>query len=228
MKTGTKYDAFLDKQESIYQEFRAIDLTHGLKPSVPERQAGYILALRHSGEVGEIIGEVSRRIQQITPVILYSPSSGGENGNVHTTISCYGVSSDFEVEEETLSRLAKSTRRALNDTNNKGAVNHKDWTANKNTVIAPGYPNTYMFEVTQGIVSAAQEAGLGFKMPKMTHITVARFLDPTQSKEKTMGLKRILEETPSLGASIPVAIDVGHFELTKEGFTFNTYDRINF
>lgn len=213
-----EFKEFLDKQEEVYSRFRDTSKvqTDGTKPSIPERQRGYVIIFRHPPEIAQKMSDFSRRISQVVPSLFY------DFDTIHTTISDLIVGENFTPEKDTLEKLCDSVRGTR--IANKPQILYSEWLYNQNTVLVSGIPNQFFFEIVQGVYSLGKQKGLGVRLPWGAHITVSRFLEE-EKPEKLTDFFKLMKEAPELKASVPENIEVGYFDFGRAGFKITTHER---
>ncbi len=238
VETSRKYAHFRETQEAIYQRFRNAMATLGetaTNPVVITPQGGFLIALRHPSEVTEKAAAISERIALHAPAITYGTDT------LHTTVSDHALSSGLEIDptdkvhKATLDQLCKIVAAGLAGidyrTLQKRHIHFSSPLANETTVIAPGYGNDALLDINEAIRSASIQAGIndgeGLRGAWGSHMTLNRF---TQSLRPGQGqaVANSLLTTPPLGNAVPTAIDVGHLQVSADGFSFNTYERFDF
>jgi hypothetical protein len=216
----TEYENFLKKQEEVYSKFRNSPVrTEGIKPSptIAQRQGGYIIALRHTREVTDTLGELSSRVAKIVPALTYGAD------NAHTTIVTYGVENDFIPDDHTLLKMA----RVLHKTPiTNPLIDYREYLTNQDTVIATGIPDEGFLYIARNVVDNMKSDGIDVRPPWGSHITAARYTEPRRPEELTE-LFELLATAPVLGESRSLIVDVGYFHMNPQGFRFETYERFS-
>lgn len=212
-----EFEDFLEKQNSIYSRIGEASLEEtGIVPAIPDCQGSYTIVLRHSQETVERASEVSERVSEIIPSIVYDGS------NLHTGIAAFGTSDEFDLEDRVLDELSKGVRDSLRDFS-RPTIDYNGWTYNKNSLIARGIPDELFFYIVQQTERASKDNGIEVSPTWGAHITINRFLEE-KGQEEISEFKRLIEQTPVLGETNPGRIDVGHFIFTPEGFDYETYE----
>jgi len=209
------FNAWKTKQQEIYNRFSkgngGIEKT---VPNIPESQGGYLILLRHPEEVSEKAASFSDRISNCIPALNY------DRDTIHTTISDYCLSEDFEPDQSILRKLCD----AVLPIGDSSIIDYTSWLYNPNTVIVAGNPNRQFLEIAEEIRTNAQMNGIELRLPWGAHITTNRFTEERTRKELSDFVK-LMQEAPVLGVSKPQSIEVGHFTLDKQGFRITTYER---
>jgi len=211
------FKEFLEKQESIYDKFRTSNLgIDGTKPSLPSHSGGYLVVLRHRPEIAEQIQKMSDSASKIVPSITYHSTEA------HTTITDTIVQNDFSPDIITLKDLSKAVLKLLNSKTafQEISIAYSSWLSNQNTLIAQGMPNEAFFNAVKEISSYEDS----FRMPWGAHSTIARYAKE-MSADQIQGLFALLERTPALGESKPIAVDTGHYFINKGKPEFTTFKR---
>jgi hypothetical protein len=223
MAKNEEYLKFLAGQEGIYQKFRSFHFgaarTEGVKAHTLTGKGGYFVVLRHSDPVAQNVGSLSREIDtRHVPSLVYDPY------NVHTTIFDYNVVLNFSPDEAILGKMVKGTENALTGARNLPRITYTSWLINSDTVIAAGVPDRRFFELVQQITCNVKAEGIEARAAWGAHITAARFRE-VRSSEQVQGMLKLLDETLPLGESVPIAVDVGYFQITPDVFNFQTHRR---
>ncbi|MBW2967396.1 hypothetical protein KY362_02820 [Candidatus Woesearchaeota archaeon] len=231
------FEAFLEKQEEIYQNFRDAadelralnrepELRHSAEGIVPspvlEKQTGgYIVALRHSEDIVSALSLTTYMIGDATPAIVY------DERNAHTTVSTYGISEGFTPEDKTLDMLCSAVQRSTSAFN--VMIELKEWLFSRDTAIIAGYPNVEFLALAETVCSYAAEDGVDLRLPWGAHITAARFTEPRSPAEMTelLNIMGSALDTRPLGLSIPEKVVVGHFLADKSEFALNVYEEFS-
>jgi len=209
------FEAWKTKQREIYDRFaRSTDEVEGIIPNIPESQGGYLIILRHSEEISEKAASFSDRISNCVPALTY------DRDTIHTTISDYGLSEDFEPDQSILRKLCD----AVLSMEESPIIDYTSWLYNPNTVIVAGNPNRQFLEIAEEIKTNAQGKGIELRLPWGAHITANRFTKK-KTRNELSDFFKLMQEAPILGKSKPEHLDVGHFKLNKQGFGITTYER---
>lgn len=169
------FSEFLAKQEAIYAEFRdtsKIEL-EGVVPQIFDNHGGYIIAYRHSKIVIDSIREFSEKISKIVPSIKY------HEDNIHTTLSTFQVSDNFDLDKtilESLTNIVRANLPLIKDVK----IEYTEWLMNQSSGIVGGNPNIAFFENAKKIVEYAIKRGIQLRFPWGVHITISRFLEKYQ------------------------------------------------
>ena len=91
MNIFVEKNEFTVRQTRIYNEIEenALNLDR-LKKAEFRNNGGYIIALRHSDNVIEIIKELNEKISEIIPIMKY------DEFNIHTTMASFGECPEFK------------------------------------------------------------------------------------------------------------------------------------
>lgn len=215
-----EFEDFLEKQDSIYSKIGGIPLDEtGIVPAIPDHQGAYTIVFRHTQDVVERASEVSKKVSEIIPSIIYDES------NLHTTIAVFGTSEKFNLENRVLEDLSKGVRSSLRDFS-RPTIDYAGWIYNKNSLIAQGIPDELFFYVVKQIERASNSNGIEISPTWGAHMAISRFLEE-RGQEEISEFERLMEQTPVLGETSPERIDVGHFIFTPEGFNYETYESFN-
>lgn len=214
-KTMT-FNEFIKNQERIYDEFRSSNIEHnGIEPKVSNNRGGYIIALRHSKKITDLLGKLSRKASEIIPSITYDAQ------NIHTTISAYQVQEDFNPDSIILDKLSNTINESKPFASNI-KIKYSEWLLNQDAVIAAGEPNESFYNLAKEIIAIAQQNGIELRLPWGAHITTNRFLE-SGSRENISNLLDLYNNSEPLGDSSPVSVDVGYFIINSHEFKLNVY-----
>jgi hypothetical protein len=214
------FEDFMRKQGQIYDKFR--DTTNvkenGLVDGIEKSLGGFLVAFRHPNRITEPLARFAERIASVIPALPYN------EGNIHTTITDYGVcpAEDFISDMPTLNKLSSAVQFALHEQVPSPTISYDNWRFNQNSVIVAGQPNKAFFQRTQGVVKSCSRQVIKVNGLWGAHITALRTtdkVDPGDLKE----FYRLMKEAPELGTSTPQRIDVAYFNLTKQKFNFSVY-----
>jgi hypothetical protein len=231
-----QFNAFLENQNTIYDKFRATsaEIGHSIgieKDPGADPQGAFLVAWRYPEKTTSLVEEFSLEAANLIDAIAY----GGENA--HTTVSDHGLHPNLTIElaypehAEILDTLTNAVRRALDvsgtDRINACGVEFKDTPTNGKTIIAAGIPTESVWQINEQIKTESTELGISLKGTWGTHMTINRFLeDKPANSPAVSALMKLIHETPSIGPSIPEAIDVGYFQIDPQnGFVFTPYER---
>lgn len=213
------FQDYVTRQNRIYEEIREGGAKLKLEGAKPNQDIlngfdSYLIALRHSLDVNERVESLSKRIGSQVPSIVYSKE------NCHTTISGYLIlPPGSESEERILSVLRVIVQEAIGGISSVN-INFDRWLYSQDSVIAAGQPNREVFLLSRKIVELGAREGIELKLPKMAHITTARFTKEGKSKELDEVI-RLIENEPPLGTSSEMLIAVGYAVISSEGFCFD-------
>ena len=199
MNIFVEKNEFTVRQTRIYNEIEenALNLDR-LKKAEFRNNGGYIIALRHSDNVIEIIKELNEKISEIIPIMKY------DEFNIHTTMASFGECPEFKPVEQVLDTIS-------------------DYSA----LILAGEFNEAFYKNCKNIISALQSENMEFKFPWGTHITVCRFLEDGDY-EKVQQLKNVLGNYETEIYSELQVIDIGYYTNDGKKFELHTYKRIMF
>ncbi len=236
MSEAKTFNDFLESQGQVYDKFRATSAEVGVSRGIEkdpgtEPQGAFLVAWRYPDEKSALIQEFSLEISDLVAAIPYGID------NAHTTVSDYGLKPELVINpgdnidhQEILSNLGLAVRKALDISENSKVsgfgVEFEDTPTNGKSIIATGIPTESIWQLNQQILKQANALGIDLGGSWGTHMTVSRFLEdkPTESRA-VAGLMKLIKETPAIGPIKPVAIDVGFFHSSPDGFKFTTSDR---
>jgi hypothetical protein len=176
--------------------------------------AGYVVAFRHPPEVTSPFSDFTRRLSQVVPCIRYDAA------NAHTTLTAIEVPLlGFQPNRDVLDRLSRAVADITAEVRRGVAIDFRTWLATEDSVIVAGYPtSSHFWEAAIQLQRAGEREELPpLRMPWAGHMTAARF---TASREgdAVKQLRELVKDGPALGECRPVAIDVGWFHLSGDGF----------
>lgn len=172
----------------------------------------YTLVLRHPNEVNDTVAEISERVSQITPSLIYSSDT------VHTTV---------------VDTIPNGER----DGSLEGSLNTLWWAffpdltidfsvplSNRDSIILLGRPSEsfiWLSDALHGSISRANPTSWArLKKPWWAHMTAGRYLSTAPSEVGTE-VEKLLREYPALGTVRPVSLEVWSCEIWPNGFTKN-------
>lgn len=215
-----KYVEFLEKQDKIYSEFRdTLKIkVEGLKPNIEENKGGYIIALKHSDNIINNISNITSKIYKEIACIKY------DGDNIHTTLATYNECIGFKVNKEELeliANIAENNISLMKDVK----INYLECLMNQDTVIVAGIPDEHFVDYVDSTEREANKYNIKIKRPWGAHITISRFLENIEY-DKILNLLDIVKDNTEIGVSMPLAIDIGYFNLTNDTFNINVYKSI--
>ena len=214
-------ETFLQGQQAVYDKFKATAETIRQEGTVPpktvENRDGYLIILRHSDEIIERCSDLSQKIAQVVPAMVY------ERIAVHTTISVVGMQYRLPEQQE----MSHSSVGLLEDAisavfRNFQAITipYEGWLYNRDTTIAQGLAGKAFVDVANLIHQSLEKYLVAEKVGKVQlpwggHITVSRFLEHT-SPEQLAGFFHVVQNEPVLPPSTPEAVCLGYVSV-KDG-----------
>lgn len=229
------YNAFIEKQNQIFDKFRAttaqlgdqgVEVDHGADP-----QGAFLVAWRYPESTTGLVEEFSLEASNIIDAITY-----GKN-NAHTTISDYNLQPNLVIQPanlehgEVLDVLAKAVKRALEASGKQQIsgceVEYTDMPTNGKTIIAAGVPTESIWQINQQILTESSDLGIQLKGSWGSHMTTSRFLESKPAGSRAVhDLMNLLQNTPAIGRAVPTSIDVGYFHIDPQnGFVFTPYEQ---
>lgn len=238
VEASFKYAHFRETQEAIYQRFRTSMATLGETATnavAIALQGGFLIALRHPDDITEQAAGISSQVAALTPAITYDGSV------LHTTVSDYGLAEGRHIDptstadKATLDLLCRVVSLGLQGIDFRNMQQRRIYFsspfANEATVIAPGYGNDALLDINESIRSASMRAGIndgqGLRGAWGSHMTLNRFTRTLRAGQG-QDVANLLITTPPLGNAVPTAIDVGHLQVSSQGFFFTPYERFPF
>ncbi|MFH1503104.1 MAG: hypothetical protein ABIE36_00400 [Candidatus Diapherotrites archaeon] len=213
-----EFKDFLEKQNSIYSRMESSSLEEtGVVPNIPKYQGSYLIVFRHPDKIVESATNVSYKVSEIIPSIIYDKS------NLHTTILVEGTSDDFSLDKGVLEELSKSVDSSVKGLR-RPTINYDSWLYNKNSLIAKGNPDENFFNTMQEIGKNSKQRGLETTLAWGAHMTVNRFTEE-RNPNNISDIIKVINEMPALGESKPFIVDVGHFIFTPKGFDYYSYEQ---
>lgn len=212
------FEQWSARMQEIYDGFsKGDERVESTISTIPESQGGYLIILRHSQEISEKIARFSERVSLSVPSIKYDAET------IHTTISDYSLTSELEPDEEVLRNLSESV---ISSSRISSRINYLDWRYNTNTVLVEGRPEKQFLDLSKEIRESAQKKGIDLRLPWGAHITTNRFTE-NLAKAELSDFFRLMQEAPEIGLSVPRYLDVGYFQLNKQGLNITFYERFN-
>lgn len=228
-----EHNAFRAKQDGIYAKIATaganLGITDTLRNDVKESQGAYLVAWRHPDYITEPISEASWAVGLLADAVVYG------RDNLHSTISDYDLRANLTVKPdeneyhknilELLSGAVKSglDKVGWDDIKNR-SIEFDQLITNGGSVIAPGQANDETLDLRSAILTASRKRGIDLGGSWGSHMTVNRFTAesdlPTASR-----VARVLGKVPTIGKSVPTAIDVGYLRVSQDAFRFTTYER---
>jgi hypothetical protein len=142
--------------------------------------------------------------------------------NAHTTLTAIeSPLFGFEPTQGLLDRLSRAAEAVAAGILREVVIDFREWLATEDSVIVAGYPTSAFWEVGEHLQSAGLREGLELRMPWAAHMTAVRFTS-SQEGEAVGHLLGLVRQGPVFGVSRPVAIDVGWFRLSGEGYELHT------
>ena len=221
MNIFVEKNEFTVRQTRIYNEIEenALNLDR-LKKAEFRNNCGYIIALRHSDNVIEIIKELNEKISEIIPIMKY------DEFNIHTTMASFGECPEFKPVEQVLDTISDILLSASAGYE-KMKIYYYNLLLDYSALILAGEFNEAFYKNCKNIISALQSENMEFKFPWGTHITVCRFLEDGDY-EKVQQLKNVLGNYETEIYSELQVIDIGYYTNDGKKFELHTYKRIMF
>lgn len=191
-----------------------------LKKAEFRNNGGYIIALRHSDNVIEIIKELNEKISEIIPIMKY------DEFNIHTTMASFGECPEFKPVEQVLDTISDILLSASAGYE-KMKIYYYNLLLDYSALILAGEFNEAFYKNCKNIISALQSENMEFKFPWGTHITVCCFLEDGDY-EKVQQLKNVLGNYETEIYSELQVIDIGYYTNDGKKFELHTYKRIMF
>lgn len=237
------YSDFEGRQQGIYDKFESthakLGLTLPLQGNIATKGA-FLIAFRHPTDLAEQAQAISSGVEKALAGSALSTVTYGAD-TLHTTASDFlltdGLAIDPTSKEHAtiLDSLAQIVQQGLSDFTGRDLaarqITFTDARANQGSVIALGYGNETVFNITEAIKSASRMTGLnngdGLKGAWGSHMTLDRFHGQSSLKEAG-GVREFLDATMPIGASVPRAIDVGYLQVGPSSFSFTTHEQFKF
>jgi len=214
-----KQDEFIYKQNKIYKEIEECSLKlDKLKRSVFCNQGGYIIALRHSKDIIEIIKEINKKIEKIIRIMYY------DECNIHTTMATYHEQTQFEPDEQILDKISDILLSASYDYE-KMKICYYNFLLDYSSLILAGEFNKVFYKNCENVISSLRNNKMIFKYPWGIHITVCRFLEDG-NQEQVQEVKRLISDYKRELQSVPPSIDIGYYINDGKKFELYTYKKI--
>lgn len=220
----TEYEKWLGAQDSIYEKFTAGQAeakVAGLlaDKAVTYRLGGYLVGLRPSEQVCELLEEVEEEIGLHVDYASYGM------GRYHTTMSDYRVSAHRDPRDDddhvaVLEKLCMIAQRAANSPWAPHA-RYTDPLFNRTTVIVGGIPNAAFLAIADHAVATATQYDIDLRRPWGAHSTIGRFTQD-EGPEVAVDLSEQFEQYRQDFQRLPLqpfrSVIVGHFRTTPAKF----------
>ena len=215
-------ETFLQGQQKVYDKFRAAYTTIRTEGTTPpktvENRDGYLIILKHSDEIVEHCADLSRKIAEVVPAMVY------EGIAVHTTLGVIGMQYR-PPEQQGINResvaLLKNALHTVSRFFLAMNIPYEGWMYNRDTTIAQGIADeafVYLVDLVHGSLQRYSDAveKIGkVQQPWGGHITVSRFLESTPP-EQLNEFFNVVKNEPTLPSSTPEAVCLGYVSV-KEG-----------
>lgn len=229
------YVGFIEKQDAIYNKFRAISANLGVTQGVErdpgtDPQGAFLVAWRYPESTTSLVEEFSLQAADLVAAVTYGTR------NAHSTVSDHGLQPTLVINPahvehaEVLDTLTNAVRNALNvsgkEVINGCGVEFRDMPTNGKTIIAAGVPSESVWQINKQVQAESTKLGIDLKGTWGSHMTMNRFLEDKSADSPAVSqLFRLITEAPAIGPSVPTAIDVGYFHTDPQhGFVFTPYE----
>lgn len=230
-----EYDAYLEKQASIYgggfaeAKVKMLAHTAGVERDVAgtDPQGAFLVAWRYPESTTSLLKEFSLEAASLIDAVTYDETNG------HTTLSDFGLEKGKVIRPkedaehaEILDTLAKAVKNGLDLSGsniiNGCSVEFTDLLTNGKTIVAAGIPTESVYQINQQVLSESTARGVELKGTWGSHMTTNRFLeDEPAGSPAITALMDLIENTPDFGNATPTSIDVGYFQTDPQnGFVF--------
>jgi len=206
----------------------------GIKP-VLKPEKGYIIALRFSPEVEEVVKTLAGKIAQTAPAIafqeVYTPIAAITDKN-----EAYSVQN---IEQSLAELIGSGTTREIKSLDAPGLL-FRSWLCNQKQVVAIADPTRSFFEIFTGMeYRALRQKNILLSTPKAVYVQAARFTEERTS-EQLKDFLALIKTTPSIGQTLktpsteqthgstiitPTFIEAARYELSPEGFKYERLAR---
>ncbi len=200
---AVEYQAFLSRQNEIYDSFRIPGFAMSPDKVVLERPSLAAVVFRYDESTRNLLGEMSQRIAPPTGLVAYAPAA------IHTTVLSSG-----SLDDERLERLARKLGSAITNLSSRPdflklrpsnrLIGHR---YNRTTWILSGEPNEDYVKMADMVIERCQEAiswnefgrssDTDVPSARMAHITLGR------ASETISGIRLDAFDTALAGAVIP-------------------------
>lgn len=222
-----EYEVFLEKQETIYKKdfsgAAEVILQEGFTPdpTLEVMKQAFIVLFRLPDQIALQVADLSRRVAEIVPALVYEQSS------IHSTIFVYRLSEQVIADDDPDCQLIRAgvnqglTR--VGDHPKKAAIDFTDCLTNKSTGILVGKPNESWFITRQSIIASCREAGLeNVRGGWGSHVTFTRYLSDCHA-EPTRKVIDLLDHVPVVGLAKMSAVEAARFTIGREGFFLDPF-----
>jgi len=209
---------FLSLQNLIYKDIEEKSKTvlyKGLKidKNILQNKSGYLIAFLHNSEISKEIAKLSKDISEVVPAINIKTE------DVHTTISTNIDKSKSIPDEDFMQIIIQTVESSVLNLQERVEIKFTKLLMNKNSIILAGNPNKSFFNISKNIVGEINDRGFGFRMPKMSHITVSRFKKGT-NKENIEKLIDIIKKRKVSERSVLKKIGIGFYSFHQGSYKF--------
>jgi 2'-5' RNA ligase len=210
---------FLKSQNEIYSDIRKqqeLVLKEGLKPdkNIIKGKSGYLVAFQPDENIAKGISDFSKEVSDIVPAICFGSQ------NLHTTITTDIGELYKKPTNSILETINTCIESVITELQGTVSINFQKAIYNQNSIILPGVPNDNFLKVSKAIVDCINANGLNFRMPKMAHMTVSRFVGKADKRNIKKLIGTIQKQKP-LGKIRMRQIVVGFYRLSKDRFEYN-------
>lgn len=215
------YQDFLHKQDSIYSDFRSyIDNARSTGCTIPlvekKTRYGFIVSFDFGAQLGSIYSTIVTAFAD-TP---YNPLPAEM---LHSTLT---ISKD-DLSDSDLDSIQRICQRHMPKINEL-KFEFTDVLLNGDSVILASTPNSLYWDFCTSIVDELNsDTSMGFRLPKMSHITLAR---TNNLEAQSLGPDEIAGVIAKLGkislpiTLVPTDLHIGKFRHDETGFYFDSVD----
>lgn len=212
------YEEFLHSQNDIYTEIEQAGnslVASGVQAKIASAKIPLIY-YRYGDSFVDKLAKISQTVGDIVPALTYSANT------IHTTISTLPTGVDSN---KISAELGNIDLEKFNP-----QVRFTGVIYNQDSVIAKGLPNRDFFELAVAITELMNGLGIQVRLPKMAHITLARFKKNVTDKTILGKLQSYLSEVELNDEVLPISVSVGEFTMTDNSLSLKTiqsFDLIN-
>lgn len=185
---------FLGKQGEIYEKFKGNEsgvAENGIRldPALEKEVGAHVIVSKYSLETLLKVKELSRRIAEVVPAVLYN------DNNTHVTVMALTKDFFHEPDQAMIKSLIEATAEAMQKIQQAPCpLEFVKPLFNTDCVMLEGIPqNDSLLKIFEEVVNSCSEHQIPVKMPWGCHSTISRFTEH-QSPSEVADFLRLMEE----------------------------------
>ena len=211
---------FLRDQERLYNEIakeRKLLLRYGTKAGFGTYglQKGISVHLGFAKKFSEQLENIAGKVGKFVNAHTYT------KGQLHTTL--VRITGELATSKQVLNLPQEAIQHVLNGRKYNVVIKFDGFLYNQDAVILRGVPNSEFTSLFSSLLVELKKRGVNALPPKMTHITLARFL--MHGKSGVKQLSKYLDELSFSAETIPEWVEVANFNLFPEKIAFTKVKR---